>query len=206
MGTRLAPAPPFQHSPQTAANVWEYNTAVSTEKNMETHYLDTLHRFLEAEKHFFVCPKAKTPHIPGNPPHSWPVAATCRCSDSDGPTSSLRCIEAPKQCGRNVKKIFCSNQKLVDFAACRAVPGSSSLQTKLHTLRMREYFPYLELYSFLALVVTKGGACWVWSREIGQEWPHYHKIFSRENEPMEKLETELPGFRRRPNVITLILK
>lgn len=39
-------------------------------KKVQTRYLDTLHQFLAAEKHFFVCPKAGTPHIPDNPPHS----------------------------------------------------------------------------------------------------------------------------------------
>lgn len=40
------------------------------DKNMETQYLGTLHQFLAAEKYFFVYPKAGTPHIPDNPPHS----------------------------------------------------------------------------------------------------------------------------------------
>lgn len=71
------------------------HTIVNGDKRkVETQYLDTLHQFHEAEKHFFVCPKAGTQHIPDNPPHSWPVVATCRHLDTDGLTSSLRCIEA----------------------------------------------------------------------------------------------------------------
>ena len=58
---------------------------------------------------------------------------------------------------------------LGDFAACRAVPGSSSLQTKLKPLRMREYFPFMALYSFLLFVVTEGGASWLFSVGIGRE-------------------------------------
>lgn len=46
---------------------------------------------------------------------------------------------------------------LGEFAASRAVPSSSSLQTKLTPLRMPEYFPNMVLYRFLSRVVTKGG-------------------------------------------------
>lgn len=56
---------------------------------------------------------------------------------------------------------------LADFAACRAVPGSSSLQTKLKPLRMRVYFPFMVLYSFLSFVVIEGGASWVFCIVIG---------------------------------------
>lgn len=66
---------------------------------------------------------------------------------------------------------------LGDFAACRAVPGSSSLQTKLKPLRMREYFPYMVLYSFLSCDVSGGGPNWVFSPRIGGERPHYHNVF-----------------------------
>lgn len=58
---------------------------------------------------------------------------------------------------------------LGDFAACRAVPGSSSLQTKLKPLRMREYFPFMVLYSFLSFVVIEGGASRVCALGIGRE-------------------------------------
>lgn len=89
-------------------------------KNVWTQYLDTLHQFPEAEKHFFVCPAAETPHIPDNPPHSWPVVATCRYLDNGGLTSSLRCIEVLKDC-EGMWKIHSYNQMLGDFAACGAV-------------------------------------------------------------------------------------
>lgn len=78
--------------------------------NRKAQYLDTLHQFLEAEKHFFVCPGAATPHIPDNPPHSWPVVATCRHLGNGGLTSSLRCIEAKsavKKTGKYIAKTKC---------------------------------------------------------------------------------------------------
>lgn len=61
---------------------------------------------------------------------------------------------------------------LGDFAACRAVPSSSSLQTKLKPLRMREYFPFMALYSFLSRVVTEGGATRILELAIGRERHH----------------------------------
>lgn len=57
---------------------------------------------------------------------------------------------------------------LGDFAACRAVPGSSSLQTKLKPLRMREYFPYMELCRFFSFVVIEGGASGLYRVGIGR--------------------------------------
>lgn len=58
---------------------------------------------------------------------------------------------------------------LGDFAACGAVPGSSSLQTKLKPLRKREYFPFMVLYSFLSFVVIGGGATWASRTAIGRQ-------------------------------------
>lgn len=98
---------PF-HSAVNASRFYLQNWTKS--ENMQTRYLDTLHQFLEAEKHFFVCPEAGTPHIPGNPPHSWLVAATCPHSDNDGLTSSLRCIEAPNT-PEQITKICCKKKK-----------------------------------------------------------------------------------------------
>lgn len=65
--------------------------------------------------------------------------------------------------------MYSYNQMLGDFAACGAVPGSSSLQTKLKPLRKREYFPFMVLYSFLSFVVIGGGASRVCSTGIGRE-------------------------------------
>lgn len=78
---------------------------------------------------------------------------------------------------------------LGDFAACRAIPGSSSLQTKLKPLRMREYFPFMALDSFFSFVVTEGGAAWVYSFGIGER-DLIIITFSREIKPMGELKTQ----------------
>lgn len=139
--------------------------------NRKAQYLDTLHQFLEAEKHFFVCPGAATPHIPDNPPHSWPVVATCRHLGNGGLTSSLRCIEAKsavKKTGKYIAKTKC-------LATLQLLRQFTSNNTKATA-----HAGVFSLYGFVTLlsfIAAEGVSVWGCSIGIGLEWPHYHNIF-----------------------------